>query len=46
MSDLQRWLESAGFKRIEVNVVAEEEAPPHFQTVLAAGVKPARLNQG
>jgi len=41
-SDLQRWLESAGFKRIEVNVVAEEEAPPHFKTVLAAGVKPAR----
>ena len=38
-SDLQRWLEQAAFKRIEVNVVAEEEEPPHFKTVLAAGTK-------
>lgn len=38
-SDLQRWLEAAGFKRIEVGVVAREEAPPHFQTVLATAVK-------
>lgn len=38
-SDLQRWLETAGFKRIEVSVVAEEEAPPHFKTVLAAATK-------
>lgn len=38
-SDLQRWLEDAGFKRIEVGVVAREEAPPHFQTVLATAVK-------
>lgn len=36
-SDLQRWLEAAGFKRIEISVVAREEQPPHFQTVLAAG---------
>lgn len=36
-SDLQRWLESAGFKKIEVNVVAREEEPPNFATVLAAG---------
>lgn len=35
-SDLQRWLETAGFKRIEINVVAREDEPPHFATVLAA----------
>lgn len=38
-SDLHRWLESAGFSDIEVTVVAREEEPPHFETVLAAGVK-------
>jgi ArsR family transcriptional regulator len=38
-SDLQEWLEQAGFKQIEVTVVAREEQPPHFATVLAAGVK-------
>lgn len=36
-SDLQRWLEAAGFKKIEISVVAHEEQPPHFQTVLAGG---------
>lgn len=36
-SDLQRWLEAAGFKKIEVSVVAREEQPPEFQTILAAG---------
>ena len=36
-SDLQRWLEQAGFKRIEISVVAHEEQPPHFETVLASG---------
>jgi len=38
-SDLQRWLEDAGFKKIEISVVAREDQPPHFQTVLADGVK-------
>jgi len=38
-SDLQRWLEAAGFKKIEVSVVAREEQPPHFETVLASGQK-------
>jgi ArsR family transcriptional regulator len=38
-SDLQRWLESAGFKQVEITVVAREEQPPHFQTILASGVK-------
>lgn len=35
-SDLHRWLEAAGFKKIEITVVAREEEPPHFQTILAA----------
>src|SRR4051812_24292115 len=38
-SDLHRWLEEAGFRKIEINVVAREEQEPHFETVLAAGVK-------
>lgn len=38
-SDLQRWLEAAGFKNIEISVVAREEQPPNFATVLAAGEK-------
>ena len=38
-SDLHRWLEEAGFRRIEISIVAREEAPPHFETVLAGGQK-------
>jgi len=38
-TDLQSWLEETGFKQIEVSVVAREEQPPHFQTVLAVGEK-------
>jgi ArsR family transcriptional regulator len=38
-SDLHRWLEEAGFRKIEISVVAREEQPPHFQTVLASGQK-------
>ena len=38
-SDLHRWLEAAGFKKIEISVVAHEEQPPHFQTVLAGADK-------
>ncbi len=38
-SDLQRWLEHAGFKKIEISVVAREEQPPHFETILAGGQK-------
>ncbi|HSU55037.1 MAG TPA: metalloregulator ArsR/SmtB family transcription factor [Candidatus Dormibacteraeota bacterium] len=38
-SDLHRWLEDAGFKKIEVGVVAREEQPPHFETVLAGAQK-------
>jgi ubiquinone/menaquinone biosynthesis C-methylase UbiE/DNA-binding transcriptional ArsR family regulator len=36
-SDLHRWLEAAGFKKIEISVVAREEQAPHFQTILASG---------
>ena len=38
-SDLHRWLEEAGFRAVEVSVVAREEQPPHFETVLAVGQK-------
>jgi ArsR family transcriptional regulator len=38
-TDLQGWLEETGFKKIEVTIVAREDQPPHFQTVLAAGEK-------
>lgn len=38
-SDLHRWLEEAGFRKIEISVVAREEQPPYFQTVMASGVK-------
>jgi len=38
-SDLHRWMEEAGLKKIEVNVVAREDQPPHFETVLASGQK-------
>lgn len=38
-SDLQRWLEAAGFRKIEISIVAREEDPPHFQTLLAGGEK-------
>lgn len=38
-SELHRWLEAAGFKRIEISVVAREEQPPYFATLLAAAEK-------
>jgi hypothetical protein len=28
-----------GFKKIEISIVAREEQPPHFETVLAGGVR-------
>src|SRR5690242_8066317 len=37
--DLHRWLEEAGFKKIDISIVAAEEQPPHFQTILAGGEK-------
>ena len=38
-SDLHHWLENACFKKIEISVVAREEQPPHFQTILAGAEK-------
>ncbi len=38
-SDLDRWLQAARFKKIQVSIVAKEEQPPHFETVLAEGQK-------
>lgn len=37
--DLQRWLEAASFRNIEISVVAREEEPPHLETLLAGAVK-------
>ena len=36
---LYQFLKEAGFRQIEVNVVAQEAEAPNFQTVLASGVK-------
>jgi ArsR family transcriptional regulator len=36
---LHQFLEQTGFKNIEVTVVSREKQSPHFQTVLATGVK-------
>jgi ArsR family transcriptional regulator len=36
-SELHRWLEDAGFRKIDISVVAREDEPPHFQTILACG---------
>ncbi len=38
-SDLHRWLEGAGFRKIEISIVAREEQPPHFETILAGAEK-------
>jgi len=38
-SDLHKWLDAAGFKNVDISVVAREEEPPHFATVLAGGTK-------
>ena len=38
-TDLHTWLKEAGFRDIELTVCDREKEPPHFQTVLATGVK-------
>lgn len=38
-ADLQRWMEAAGFRKIEISVVAREDEPPHLETLLAAGLR-------
>jgi len=37
---LYQFLKTAGFRKIEVSVVAKETEVPNFRTVLASGVKP------
>ena len=39
-ADLLRMLETAGFTNIDVQVVAREEQPPHFQTLFASATRP------
>jgi ArsR family transcriptional regulator len=36
---LHAFLKHAGFTKVEVTAVAREEAPPHFETLLASGLK-------
>lgn len=38
-NQLYRWLKETGFSAAQVNIVAKEEQEPHFETVLASGVK-------
>lgn len=38
-SELQDWMESVHFKSVEISVVAREEEPRHFETLLAGGEK-------
>jgi ArsR family transcriptional regulator len=38
---LHAFLEKAGFHSVEVVTVARETEPPHFETLLASGRKPA-----
>lgn len=38
-STLHGFLKSAGFQKVEVNAVAREENEPHFETLLASGLK-------
>jgi ArsR family transcriptional regulator len=37
--ELHQLLENAGFKQVDVRVVAREKESPHFQTLFATGVK-------
>ncbi len=41
-SALHALLKKAGFAKVEVTAVAREASEPHFETLLASGVKPAR----
>jgi ArsR family transcriptional regulator len=41
-AEMHRMLEAAGFVGIEVQVVAREAEPPHFQTMFGTGIVPAR----
>jgi len=41
-SALHSFLKKAGFQKVEVSVVSHEENEPHFETLLASGIKAAR----
>ena len=41
-SALHGFLKEAGLQHVEINTVAREPAEPHFETLLASGVKSAR----
>lgn len=41
-NDLCDWIEEAGFREAAVRVVAREPEEPHFETLLATGVKAGR----
>lgn len=41
-SALHAFLKKAGFIKVEVTAVAKETVDPHFETLLASGLKPAR----
>ena len=41
-STLHGFLKKAGFGKVEVNAVARENTEPHFETLLASGLKPAK----
>lgn len=41
-SALHGFLKKTGFQKVEVTTVAREEGEPHFETLLASGVKTAR----
>jgi len=41
-SALHGFLKKAGFQQVEVSVVSREAVEPHFETLLASGVKAAR----
>ena len=40
--ELHQWLIQAGFIEIEIQRVAREEQPPHFETLLAVARKPEK----
>lgn len=42
-SDLYSWLRACGLQKVEARIVAREEQEPHFETILASGVKAAAL---
>jgi hypothetical protein len=33
-------MRQAGFEQVEVSLVAREEQEPHFETILACGIRP------